>query len=309
MLSSGILSRENRRRRKEQFLQKIGAHAGTESASWLDAAKGHSELAERVNDTHRALGDYRMALEALGRAGVALAEQLRGLSEAAGSTDGKSKWEVEKKAMDVTFAAALVAYREVAEGPFQALGKNRIADFTSRRKAARLDFDSFNARQDDRADDAKARLESLTTACEAEFREYREKTRSAVLKATAGATGCQAFLFDRLASANADLLLSEHPTSAASAMVLASLHETHLDRAYGQPDDPPSCNTTIIVEDDNHFAPSSSDDDTEMTRDPAPSRQQRRRPQVPTRKTPPVSNDTTDPHCTFSLVSLIDLFP
>ena len=213
----------------------------------------HGELSGQVMEAHRAVGEYRAALEALSRAGANLGAQLAGLARAVDDEGAREELTVlaarEARTREVVNAAAVFAFRELAEEPFQTLATvDRSAEkLVSERRVARLDVDSFSTRKlPERAEEARAKLESLTLACEAEFLNFRDRAGVAAIKASAAFSGCQAFFFDRASDAAQTRLLYQddrslttqslseatYATYAAAALVLCALYEQHLDQAY-----------------------------------------------------------------------------
>ena len=57
-----MFSRDSRRRNKEAFLQKIGAHAKGDDERFLRKVQQHGDLEQRVYDAQRAIYDYSCAV-------------------------------------------------------------------------------------------------------------------------------------------------------------------------------------------------------------------------------------------------------
>lgn len=106
---------------------------------------------------------------------------------------------------------------------------------TTKRRQARLDCDSFMARQlDDRADEAKRKLDLLTRGCQAEFSNYRSQVGGAALQAAGALLGCQLAFFERHSEAYANRLVADDGSRtfqsfAAAALALCSMNEAQLE--------------------------------------------------------------------------------
>ncbi|KAH8055471.1 hypothetical protein JL721_10200 [Aureococcus anophagefferens] len=155
-----MFSRDSRRRNKEAFLQKIGAHAKGDDERFLRKVQQHGDLEQRVYDAQRAVYDYSCAVHARVAAGCRVAAAL----EALGDTSD-----------DAATHRELAAYRR---------GRNATAvDLVTKRRDCRLDRDSFATRKlDDRLDEANCKLDGLTGACEAEFDAFRGRVGAAVTR-------------------------------------------------------------------------------------------------------------------------------
>ena len=78
-----MFSREARRRNKEAFLQKIGAHQSADDEDFVAKAKAHEDLEARLDDARKATYEYACALHALTEAGGHLATALEAVGAAA----------------------------------------------------------------------------------------------------------------------------------------------------------------------------------------------------------------------------------
>ncbi|KAH8079182.1 hypothetical protein JL720_9445 [Aureococcus anophagefferens] len=76
-----MFSRDSRRRNKEAFLQKIGAHAKGDDERFLRKVQQHGDLEQRVYDAQRAVYDYSCAVHALAAAGCRVAAALEALGD------------------------------------------------------------------------------------------------------------------------------------------------------------------------------------------------------------------------------------
>ena len=76
-----MFSRDSRRRNKEAFLQKIGAHAKGDDERFLRKVQQHGDLEQRVYDAQRAIYDYSCAVHALAAAGCRVAAALEALGD------------------------------------------------------------------------------------------------------------------------------------------------------------------------------------------------------------------------------------
>ena len=183
-----MFSRDSRRRNKEAFLQKIGAHAKGDDERFLRKVQQHGDLEQRVYDAQRAVYDYSCAVHALAAAGCRVAAALEALGDT--SDDAATHRElaayVSRAAdgRDVGGPAALHAFREMVDEPLAAAGRNATAvDLVTKRRDCRLDRDSFATRKlDDRLDEANCKLDGLTEACEAEFDAFRGRVGAAVTR-------------------------------------------------------------------------------------------------------------------------------
>lgn len=103
------------------------------------------------------------------------------------------------------------------------------------------------ARQlEDRADEAKRKLDLLTRGCQAEFSNYRSQVGGAALQAAGALLGCQLAFFERHSEAYADRLVAEDGSRAfqsfaAAALALCSMNEAQLE--VGKTRSPASTNT------------------------------------------------------------------
>ncbi|KAJ8602986.1 hypothetical protein CTAYLR_001499 [Chrysophaeum taylorii] len=241
-----MFSREARRRNKEAFLQKVGVHASSEDADFVEEARAHGETEARLAEVQRALAAYRVTLEAFADAGVSLAKALRSLASDKTRAEVDHATEREWRFKTVVAPAAIHALRELAEAPLaRAARAGAVADLTAKRREARLDCDSFASRLDERADEARRRLDALTVACRDEFETFASKTTAAVAQAVGALLGCQCAVFERAAEACADRLVARDScvaTFAAAALALCSMNEAQLaaddSRALDDEDSP-----------------------------------------------------------------------